>query len=86
MQWFKDYQKSIETVDPLLEKIETPTKVFWGDQDAILYVDNGERLAERMPNAELTVFKDTGHFCYQDRHREFAEMVIEWVTKTEQCK
>jgi pimeloyl-ACP methyl ester carboxylesterase len=86
MQWFKDYQKSIETVDPLLEKIETPTKVFWGDQDAILYVDNGERLAERMPNAELTVFKDTGHFCYQDRHREFAEMVIEWITKTEQCK
>jgi pimeloyl-ACP methyl ester carboxylesterase len=83
MQWFKDYQKSIDTVDPLLEKIELPTKVFWGDQDAILYVDNGERLVQRMPNAELTVFKDCGHFCYQDRYLEFSEMVIDWITNRE---
>ncbi|EOW0798531.1 alpha/beta fold hydrolase [Vibrio vulnificus] len=83
MQWFKDYQKSIDTLDPLLSKIEVPTKIFWGDQDAILYVDNGERLAERMPNSELTVFKDCGHFCYQDKHLEFLEMVISWIANCE---
>lgn len=84
MQWFKDYPKSLTTVDPLLERIELPTQIFWGENDAILYVENGERLAERMPNAELTVFKDSGHFCYQDSHKEFEYMVIDWITKQEE--
>lgn len=81
MKWFKDYPISLAQVDPLLEKITTPTKIFWGNDDAILYKDNGERLHKRMPNSELQIFENCGHFAYQDRYKEFAEMVKEWVEK-----
>lgn len=83
LQWFKGYPESLATVDPLLAEIQLPTLVFWGDEDAILYPDNGERVVARMPNAELKLFKDCGHFCYQDRHEEFRDMVIDWVGKQE---
>lgn len=79
MSWFRDYNINIETVDPLLKSIATPTLVFWGEQDAILELTNGERIVERMPNAEMLVFKNTGHFCYQDRYVEFSAMVVSWV-------
>ena len=62
MKWFKDYPISLAQVDPLLEKITTPTKIFWGHDDAILYKDNGERLHKRMPNSELQIFENCGHF------------------------
>ena len=83
LKWFKGYPESLATVDPLLEEISLPTKVFWGDEDAILYPDNGERIVERMPNAQLHIFKDCGHFCYQDRYEEFRDMVIAWVDEHE---
>jgi pimeloyl-ACP methyl ester carboxylesterase len=81
MKWFKDYPKSLATVDPLLENINTPTKIFWGEEDAILYKDNGERLHKRMPNSDLEIFKNCGHFAYQDNYQRFGEMVGEWVNK-----
>ena len=81
LQWFKDYPSSLETVDPLLERIDLPSLIFWGDEDAILYPDNGERIHQRMPNSELHVFKDCGHFCYQDRADEFQAMVKDWIDR-----
>ena len=79
LQWFKDYPSSLATVDPLLDKIKLPTLVFWGDQDAILYKDNGERIQQRIAGSELHVFEDCGHFCYQDRADEFKAMVKAWM-------
>lgn len=79
LQWFKDYPSSLATVDPLLDKIDLPALIFWGDEDAILYPDNGERVHQRMPNSELHIFKGCGHFCYQDRADEFRAMVIDWI-------
>jgi len=81
LEWFKGYPASLATVDPLLEKIQQPTLVFWGDEDAILFPDNGERIVKRMPNSEFKLFKDCGHFCYQDRHEQFRDMVVEWVNR-----
>lgn len=81
LQWFKDYPSNIGQVDPLIEKIDLPTLIFWGDEDAILYPDNGERLHKRMKNSELKIIENCGHFAYQDRYKEFAEMLINWIDK-----
>jgi pimeloyl-ACP methyl ester carboxylesterase len=83
LQWFKDYPSSLETVDPLLDEIDLPTLIFWGDEDAILFPDNGERVHQRMKNSELKIFRQCGHFCYQDRAQEFTEMVIDWIGRND---
>lgn len=43
MKWFKAYPKSFPSIDNLLSEIKVPTKIFWGEDDAILYIDNGLR-------------------------------------------
>ena len=38
-----------------------------------------EQLHALLPNSALTVFKNCGHFCYQDKEVEFTELVRTWV-------
>lgn len=81
LKWFKGYPANLATVDPLLEKIPQPTLIFWGDEDAILYADNGERLHKRMKNSELKIFERCGHFPYQEQSEKFQSMLIDWIDR-----
>ena len=82
-RWFIDYPKSLAWLEPLLPKVTLPTKIFWGDADKLLFVDNGTRLAEVLPNASLTILPNCGHFSYQDQAERFAAMVRDWVVEHE---
>jgi len=78
-RWFIDYPKSLAGLEPQLTKITLPTKVFWGDADKLLFIDNGTRLARMLPQSSLTIFPNCGHFCYQDQAEKFVAMVRDWV-------
>jgi len=56
-----------------------PVQLFWGDLDEFLLVDNAHRLHERLPLSRLHVFERCGHFSYQDKPEEFAQMILDWV-------
>ena len=45
-----------------LPDIKVPTLVIHGEADGVIPVENGRFLASRIPNAELMIFKNTGHF------------------------
>ncbi|MBB6461799.1 alpha/beta fold hydrolase [Flammeovirga kamogawensis] len=79
IEWFRKYPESLATVNPLLEKIEVPTLLFWGDNDQILPYDNGERISKRMKNSTLHIIENCGHFSYQDQHEAFSELLSNWV-------
>ncbi|HET6417714.1 MAG TPA: alpha/beta hydrolase [Polyangiales bacterium] len=53
--------------------------IVWGDLDEFLLVDNAHRLHERLPRSRLQVFERCGHFSYQDKPEEFAQMILDWV-------
>lgn len=78
-EWFKKYPERLASVDPLLEKLDLPVQIFWGDLDQLLYVDNAHNLQKRLPKSQVRVFENCGHFSYQDRAADFAKMVSEWV-------
>ncbi|MEJ2393139.1 MAG: alpha/beta hydrolase [Gammaproteobacteria bacterium] len=78
-RWFKDYPENLTTISPHLSSLGIPTQLFWGDLDQLLLVDNAERLHQLLPKNQLKVFRNCGHFSYQDRAKEFAQMVTDWV-------
>lgn len=43
-------------------RIDQPVLLMWGQDDRIALVDDGERLASVLPNAELEVYPRCGHF------------------------
>ncbi len=77
--WFKTYPENLATTDPYLDGLELPVQLFWGDMDVFLLPDNARRLQERLPHSQLKIFEHCGHFSYQDKADEFAEMVLAWV-------
>lgn len=81
MKWFKYYSKNLPAINASLSKIEIPTKIFWGEHDAILFKDNATKLHEKLKNSEFEIFENCGHFVYQDEYLKFAEMIDTWVTK-----
>ena len=77
--WFKAYPENLATLSPKLGSLKIPTQLFWGDLDQFLFVDNGERLDRMLPRSRLEVFNNCGHFSYQDKPDQFADMVVRWV-------
>lgn len=64
----------------LLPRITAPTLVLWGELDALLPAAHGERYAELIPNANLTVLPGVGHAPTIERPSETAEIVSEFAS------
>jgi pimeloyl-ACP methyl ester carboxylesterase len=55
--------------------------VIHGADDFIIPVENGRRLAERLPNAEYVELADRGHNLPLEDPRTFAELVLRFLSK-----
>jgi pimeloyl-ACP methyl ester carboxylesterase len=44
-----------------LARIAAPTRLIWGDRDALFPRDDQDRLLARIRGADLTVYPETGH-------------------------
>lgn len=81
MKWFKKYPEALKDIDRNLKNIQIPTKIFWGEYEAILHKENAINLDNRMPNSELEIFENCGHFVYQDNYPKFIQLIKSWVEK-----
>ena len=81
MKWFKKYPEALKAIGRNLKNIRIPTKIFWGEHEAILHKENGINLNKRMPNSELEIFENCGHFVYQDDYPKFIRLIQSWAEK-----
>ncbi|NHM32561.1 alpha/beta fold hydrolase [Neobacillus terrae] len=51
----------------VLEKIDIPCLLIWGEHDRVVPLSIGERLQKDLRNAELIVLEDTGHLVPEER-------------------
>lgn len=65
---------------PWLDTIGARTLVVAGRHDAITPLDrSAARFVQRMPNAELAVIEDSGHFPFIEEPEEFTRVVGSWL-------
>jgi len=74
---FKPYMHN-PSLEGMLPKITTPTLVVWGDGDDIIPVQCGRQYAERIPDAELRVVKECGHFVHLEQPEQLATLLREF--------
>jgi len=58
--------------EPLLGSMQTQVRIIWGEQDAWLDPAFAERLHELLPNSELILIPEAGHFVMEDAPEEVA--------------
>ena len=58
--------------EPLLGSMQTPVRIIWGEHDAWLDPAFARRLRELLPNSDLKVIPEAGHFVMEDAPEEVA--------------
>ncbi len=62
-----------------LSQITQPTFVANGDNDVMVASGQSHELAERIPNAKLTIYPDSGHGAIFQYHEQFVPAVLEFL-------
>lgn len=63
-----------ERVD--LAKIDVPTLVVWGAQDAVVSLATGRRATAKLPRSELVVIEACGHLPMEEKPEELLRAVL----------
>jgi pimeloyl-ACP methyl ester carboxylesterase len=72
-KWLRDREGDL--VEAALQTIEAPCLLIWGEDDKVVPLEIGERLSKDIPNAELIVFKNTGHLVQEEKPAEVWEAI-----------
>lgn len=64
------------TRDARLPGVRNPTLVIWGAEDKVNRPDGGRMLAERMPNCDLYLAAETGHWVQWERAELFNALAV----------
>ena len=59
-------QAHTDVIEDGLRALETPITLLWGEEDAWIPIERGERLAEILPNARLVRVPGAGHLVQED--------------------
>jgi len=65
------------------EAITAETLLLWGEDDVMQPYAYAERLAEDIPDAELTPLSDAYHWVPEDRSDAYADRLREFLSRTE---
>jgi len=65
---------------PRLPAILAPTLVVWGRQDRVVPFDTGLRLVAGIPNSQLHIFNQCGHWVQWEHADAFNRMVVDFLT------
>ena len=69
--WYKSTNESrldlIRNGPPGLPKIETPTRIRWGEHDSVLKVEWADRLGDYFTDLDFAPMREAGHFAHYER-------------------
>ncbi|MGJ7918522.1 alpha/beta fold hydrolase [Massilia sp. LXY-6] len=66
-------------VSPRLPGIAAPTLIVWGRQDRVVPFDTGLRLVAGIPNSQLHVFNQCGHWAQWEHADTFNRLVVDFL-------
>jgi pimeloyl-ACP methyl ester carboxylesterase len=80
---FKRHMQAVSTVDTYdsLSNIKSPTLVLAGEDDKIVSSENSKILSERIPSAQLQIFKGVGHLFRHEIGDQITEVVLNFLKK-----
>ncbi|MCG8347548.1 MAG: alpha/beta hydrolase [Chloroflexales bacterium] len=70
---------------PRLHTITCPVLIIHGDKDAIVPLACAQEAAARIPNAQLHIIKDCGHWPTRERSEVVAQAICSFLTRMEQA-
>lgn len=77
------WAKAQETVPLSAENLKNlPVMLVWGNKDKTIYLRNGKRFAEKVPNAELIIINRAGHDPMETHPDVFNAIYLSFLKRT----
>lgn len=73
------FDQSVRDYRPVLEDVDVPTLVCLGEDETLLGTDGVEYVADRIPNADLERFSDSGHCPFLEQPEAFNRVLADFV-------
>ncbi len=73
-----------ENLQPLLQEIQAPTLLIWGDRDTATPLYMGKIMEKEIKDSGLVVLEGTGHYSYLDDRNKFAIIIKNFLKYNEQ--
>lgn len=61
-------------------KIESPTLIFWGEQDEIIPLAVGRKLAQLIPQTQFVTYPESRHAPHMEHAQDFNTRTLEFLT------
>ncbi len=75
--------QKISAKDRLYLAADIPSLIIWGERDRIIPSSHGQLAHELMPNSQLEIFPEAGHFPFNDDPDRFVRVLNEFIENTE---
>ncbi len=79
-QFNEDHTRDFES---MLENLDTPVRIIWGEHDAWLNRAVAKRLDALIPESQLVLVPEAGHFSMEDAPEEVAAALAEFFSAEE---
>jgi len=79
LKTFNDQEAAAMDLRPALKDISVPTLVIVGRHDFITNVAMAEEMVRHIPNAQLEIFEDSGHYALVEEPEKFYRVIREFV-------
>ena len=70
---------AIDRYLPQLGSVQVPTLIFWGGEDRLIPIRQGEQLNRVMPDSQLIVLDGASHPCYLDKPVDFHRELLQFL-------
>jgi pimeloyl-ACP methyl ester carboxylesterase len=64
-----------------LKEIQTPALLLWGEEDKVVPLVIGKKLAKDLPNAKLFTFEKAGHLVTEEKPQEIFSQILSFTEK-----
>lgn len=71
--------KHTEEIAPFLKDLSMPVQILWGEEDSWQPVRYAQRLHQDIPNSELHIIANAGHFVMEDNPALLSEYILSFV-------
>ncbi|MDQ3740685.1 MAG: alpha/beta fold hydrolase [Actinomycetota bacterium] len=73
----------VSATDRLYLAESMPTLIVWGERDSLIPADHGRAAQAAMPGSRLELFREAGHFPFNDDPDRFVDVLIDFIATTE---
>jgi pimeloyl-ACP methyl ester carboxylesterase len=74
LKYAQQYPDQLPQLAELLPGITVPVRVVQGEHDGVVPADDARFLVDRIPGSKVDFIKDAGHFCWEEKPRDYARL------------